>query len=109
MKDAQVKRGTYWKGRTNVLYRYSAFIVLYPPGLISEAWLVYLALTDTSAAVALPYRIYLALGLLTYIPGKSRRRTSFVRFAGLILWYSELHHVFAHVVPTTTYVEAGQV
>ena len=53
------------------MYRYSAFIVLYPPGLISEAWLVYLALTTTSG-VSLPYRIYLLLGCLTYIPGKPR-------------------------------------
>jgi hypothetical protein len=47
-------------------------MVLYPPGLISEAWLVYLALTTTSG-VSLPYRIYLLLGFLTYIPGKSRK------------------------------------
>jgi hypothetical protein len=47
-------------------------MVLYPPGLISEAWLVYLALTTTSG-VSLPYRIYLLLGFLTYVPGKSRK------------------------------------
>jgi hypothetical protein len=56
--------------RLTCLCRYSAFIVLYPPGLISEAWLVYLALSQTTA-VSLPYRIYLLLGFLTYIPGKS--------------------------------------
>lgn len=58
-----------------MLYRYSAFIVLYPPGLISEAWLVYLALTTTSG-VSLPYRIYLLLGFLTYIPGEFNKRIS---------------------------------
>ena len=56
------------KKETDKPYRYSAFIVLYPPGLISEAWLVYLALTTTSG-VSLPYQIYLFLGFLTYIPG----------------------------------------
>lgn len=53
--------------------RYSAFIVLYPPGLISEAWLVYLALTEASGISSL-YRGYLLLGFLTYIPGKSVSR-----------------------------------
>ncbi|KAI9152038.1 Very-long-chain (3R)-3-hydroxyacyl-CoA dehydratase [Paramyrothecium foliicola] len=47
--------------------RYSAFIVLYPPGLFSEAYLVYLSLTTTDN-VGLPYRIYLFLGFLSYIP-----------------------------------------
>jgi very-long-chain (3R)-3-hydroxyacyl-CoA dehydratase len=47
--------------------RYSAFIVLYPPGLASEAYLVYLALTR-AVDVSLPYWIYLLLGLLSYIP-----------------------------------------
>lgn len=49
--------------------RYSAFIVLYPPGFVSEAWLVYLALTE-AANVSLPYRTYLLLGFLSYIPGE---------------------------------------
>ena len=63
------------KKETDKPYRYSAFIVLYPPGLISEAWLVYLALTTTSG-VSLPYRIYLFLGFLTYIPGASRKQVN---------------------------------
>jgi hypothetical protein len=88
-----------------MFYRYSAFIVLYPPGLISEAWLVYLALTETSG-VGLPYRIYLLLGFLTYIPGKSRSFICRVRKANLS--NSELHHVFAHVIAAPTYVEASQ-
>jgi very-long-chain (3R)-3-hydroxyacyl-CoA dehydratase len=55
---------------TDILrYRYSAFIVLYPPGLVSEAWLVWLALTKTTG-VSLPYQVYLLLGFLTYIPGE---------------------------------------
>jgi very-long-chain (3R)-3-hydroxyacyl-CoA dehydratase len=59
-----------WGLGTDILrYRYSAFIVLYPPGLISEAWLVWLALTETTG-VSLPYRAYLLLGFLTYIPGE---------------------------------------
>jgi hypothetical protein len=88
-----------------LLYRYSAFIVLYPPGLISEAWLVYLALTETSG-VGLPYRIYLLLGFLTYIPGKLRHVLCEIRMIDLS--YSELHYVFAYAVPATTYAEIGQ-
>ncbi|KAI0018105.1 protein tyrosine phosphatase-like protein [Xylariomycetidae sp. FL0641] len=47
--------------------RYSAFVVLYPPGLLSEAWLVYLCLTRAED-VGMMYRAYLFLGLLAYIP-----------------------------------------
>jgi len=57
----------HWEGKLMCYDRYSAFIVLYPPGLISEAWLVYLALTEVTN-VGLLYRIYLLLGFLTYIP-----------------------------------------
>jgi hypothetical protein len=88
-----------------MLHRYSAFIVLYPPGLISEAWLVYLALMETTG-VSLLYRVYLLLGFLTYIPGKSRH--VICRFRRTDLCDSELHHVFAHAVPATTYVEISQ-
>jgi hypothetical protein len=88
-----------------MFYRYSAFIVLYPPGLISEACLVYLALTETSG-VSLPYRIYLLLGFLTYIPGKWRHVSCSIRRTDLS--DSELHYVFAHAVPATTHVQAGQ-
>jgi very-long-chain (3R)-3-hydroxyacyl-CoA dehydratase len=49
--------------------RYSAFTVLYPPGFLSEAVLVYRALVN--ADVSLPYRVYLFLGFLSYIPGKN--------------------------------------
>ncbi|KAH7309040.1 tyrosine phosphatase-like protein [Stachybotrys elegans] len=47
--------------------RYTAFIPLYPPGLLSEAWLVYLSLTRM-VHVAAWYRFYLFLGLLSYVP-----------------------------------------
>ncbi|KAI0473062.1 protein tyrosine phosphatase [Xylariaceae sp. FL0804] len=47
--------------------RYSAFIVLYPPGLLSEAALVYLCLVRADD-IGVLYRAYLLLGLLTYIP-----------------------------------------
>ena len=53
----------------HAICRYSAFIALYPPGFLSEAWLVYLSLTQ-AANVSLPYRVYLLLGFLSYIPGK---------------------------------------
>jgi very-long-chain (3R)-3-hydroxyacyl-CoA dehydratase len=67
------------------MYRYSAFIVLYPPGLVSEAWLVWLALTEGVGAGML-YRVYLALGFLTYIPGESESFClPIVRFAELTL------------------------
>jgi len=49
--------------------RYSAFIVLYLPGILSEAWLVYLALTR-EVSMSLPYRLYLLVGFIMYIPGK---------------------------------------
>jgi very-long-chain (3R)-3-hydroxyacyl-CoA dehydratase len=93
-----------WEGKLMCCNRYSAFIVLYPPGLISEAWLVYLALTQT-AAVSLPYRIYLLLGFLTYIPGKS----SVVLRASCRAdsEYSKLHHVFAYAVAEKAYFENG--
>lgn len=54
--------------------RYSAFIVLYPPGFASEAWLVFLALTRATD-VSLPYRAYLFMGFLSYIPGKNSAST----------------------------------
>lgn len=50
--------------------RYNAFLVLYPVGLVSEAWLVYLSLMQRRADVGPVYRGYLFLGLLTYLPGK---------------------------------------
>ncbi|KAK8022138.1 3-hydroxy acyl-CoA dehydratase [Apiospora rasikravindrae] len=48
--------------------RYNAFLVLYPVGIVSEAWLVYLALVQEAAGVGPVYRGYLFLGLLTYLP-----------------------------------------
>ncbi|KAK8007485.1 hypothetical protein PG989_001475 [Apiospora arundinis] len=47
--------------------RYNAFLVLYPVGLLSEAWLVYLALVWGEGIGPL-YKGYLFLGLLTYLP-----------------------------------------
>ncbi|KAI0972070.1 PTPLA-domain-containing protein [Xylaria arbuscula] len=47
--------------------RYTAFIVLYPVGFLSEASLVYLALVKGSGIGAF-YRGYLFVGLLAYIP-----------------------------------------
>ncbi|KAK8057752.1 hypothetical protein PG996_011689 [Apiospora saccharicola] len=49
--------------------RYNAFLVLYPVGLASEAWLVYLALVRGEGTGPV-YKGYLFLGLLTYLPGK---------------------------------------
>ncbi|KAK7961049.1 tyrosine phosphatase-like protein [Apiospora saccharicola] len=47
--------------------RYNAFLVLYPVGLASEAWLVYLALVRGEGTGPV-YKGYLFLGLLTYLP-----------------------------------------
>ncbi|KAH9986982.1 protein tyrosine phosphatase [Xylariaceae sp. FL0662B] len=47
--------------------RYSAFIILYPPGFLSEASLVYLCLVRATD-VSLLYQWYLFVGFLTYIP-----------------------------------------
>ncbi|KAH7327509.1 protein tyrosine phosphatase [Rhexocercosporidium sp. MPI-PUGE-AT-0058] len=47
--------------------RYSAFVVLYPPGILSEAWLVYVCLTQAEG-IGRPYRTYLLLGLMSYLP-----------------------------------------
>ncbi|KAG4444135.1 hypothetical protein IFR05_000364 [Cadophora sp. M221] len=47
--------------------RYSAFVVLYPPGFLSEAWLVYVSLTQAEDIRTL-YRTYLLGGLLSYLP-----------------------------------------
>ncbi|CAI6096528.1 unnamed protein product [Clonostachys chloroleuca] len=47
--------------------RYSAFIALYPPGLFSEACLVFLSLSRAEN-VSLPYRAYLIAGFLSYMP-----------------------------------------
>ncbi|KAI0602939.1 tyrosine phosphatase-like protein [Biscogniauxia sp. FL1348] len=47
--------------------RYSAFIVLYPPGFLSEAWLVYLSLSR-AAGISPLYKSYLFLGLASYLP-----------------------------------------
>jgi hypothetical protein len=66
---------------------------------------VYLALTETSG-VGLPYRIYLLLGFLTYIPGKWRHVIYEICRADLS--YSELYHVFAYAIAAPTYVETGQ-
>lgn len=46
--------------------------MLYPIGLLSEALLVYLALTQVTGIGTL-YRAYLFLGLLTYLPGNVTR------------------------------------
>ncbi|KAI1424561.1 PTPLA-domain-containing protein [Xylaria sp. FL1777] len=47
--------------------RYSAFIVLYPIGFVSEASLVYLSLVE-ARGIGPFYRGYLFVGLLSYIP-----------------------------------------
>lgn len=65
---------------------------------------MYLALTQTSG-VSLPYRVYLLLGFLAYIPGKLSK--DFFE-TGLTEDSSELHYVFTHAVPATTYVETGE-
>ncbi|KAF7533226.1 hypothetical protein G7054_g7255 [Neopestalotiopsis clavispora] len=49
------------------LLRYNAFLPLYPIGLLSEAGLVYLALTE-GTGVGQFYKGYLLLGLITYLP-----------------------------------------
>ena len=85
--------------------RYSAFIVLYPPGLISEAWLVYLALTE-AVDISLLYRVYLLLGFLTYIPGKSRIVCYTICRADLEC--SKLHYVFAYAVAEKTYFKTAK-
>ena len=86
--------------------RYSAFIVLYPPGLISEAWLVFLALIE-GTDVGLLYRMYLLLGFLTYIPGESKLDIRECYMADSRC--SELHYVFAYAVSAKTYVKAHRV
>ncbi|ORY54734.1 protein tyrosine phosphatase [Pseudomassariella vexata] len=47
--------------------RYSAFVILYPPGLLSEAWLVYLSFAQATG-LSSAYRGYLLAGLLSYMP-----------------------------------------
>ncbi|KAI0155252.1 PTPLA-domain-containing protein [Xylariaceae sp. FL1272] len=47
--------------------RYSAFVLLYPVGFMSEAWLVYVSFTQAEG-ISLPYRVYLGAGLLSYVP-----------------------------------------
>ncbi|KAI1351306.1 hypothetical protein F5Y01DRAFT_283367 [Xylaria sp. FL0043] len=49
------------------VHRYTAFIVLYPIGFLSEASLVYLGLVKASG-IGPFYRGYLFVGLLSYIP-----------------------------------------
>lgn len=63
-------------------HRYNAFLPLYPVGLLSEAWLVYLVLTE-GTGVGSFYKGYLLIGLLTYLPGKSSTR---IRVAGHLLY-----------------------
>lgn len=48
--------------------RYNTFFVLYPLGISSECWLIYLALQPASAASS-GYDIFLKAMLLVYIPG----------------------------------------
>ncbi|KAL2061125.1 hypothetical protein VTL71DRAFT_7398 [Oculimacula yallundae] len=47
--------------------RYSAFVALYPIGFLSEAWLVYICLTQ-AGDIGSVYRMYLFLGLVSYVP-----------------------------------------
>ncbi|CZT44387.1 related to protein tyrosine phosphatase-like protein PTPLA (contains Pro instead of catalytic Arg) [Rhynchosporium secalis] len=47
--------------------RYSAFVVFYPPGFLSEAWLVYICLTK-AVNIGAVYITYLGLGLMSYLP-----------------------------------------
>jgi hypothetical protein len=51
-----------------MINRYNAFIPLYPVGMLSEAYLVYLSLAQGTGAGTF-YRAYLLVGLLTYLPG----------------------------------------
>ncbi|KAK6087785.1 protein tyrosine phosphatase-like protein [Seiridium cupressi] len=59
--------------------RYNAFLPLYPIGLVSEAVLVYLALTE-GTGVGQFYKAYLLLGLLTYLPVCIGMRDLFGRY-----------------------------
>jgi len=49
--------------------RYSAFLALYPIGILSEISLVYLV-WSSAKGINVAYRTYLFFGLLTYFPGK---------------------------------------
>ncbi|KAK0099248.1 hypothetical protein ONS96_008482 [Cadophora gregata f. sp. sojae] len=63
----QVLRGEAW-GWLKWL-RYSAFVVLYPPGFLCEAWLVYICLTQAGIGdIGSIYRGYLLGGLISYLP-----------------------------------------
>ncbi|MAD85614.1 MAG: hypothetical protein CL912_21850 [Deltaproteobacteria bacterium] len=58
-----------WIGADTIDCRYSAFVVLYPPGFLSEAWLVYVCLTQAGKGEIGPlYRGYLFAGLMSYLP-----------------------------------------
>lgn len=69
--------------------RYNAFLVLYPFGLVSEAWLVYLALVRGAGAGPV-YRGYLFLGLLTYLPGELHGDQCLVVGSGLYFPHPEI-------------------
>ncbi|KAI1181120.1 PTPLA-domain-containing protein [Nemania sp. FL0916] len=56
------------KGKGGAKGRYSAFVVLYPIGFVSEATLVYLRLIQAWETSGPLYTGYLSLGLLAYIP-----------------------------------------
>ncbi|KAI0506160.1 PTPLA-domain-containing protein [Xylaria bambusicola] len=62
-----VGNGLGWRVEGLRWLRYSAFIILYPVGFLSEAALVYLGLVE-GEGIGPIYRGYLFLGLLSYIP-----------------------------------------
>ena len=49
--------------------RYNTFLALYPLGISSECWLIYLALKPAQESMPM-YHIFLKMVLLIYIPGK---------------------------------------
>ena len=57
---------------TDVLYRYNAFFILYPLGIGSEMWLVYLA-TGPAGKIRKEFEWGLYAILLLYVPGRRPR------------------------------------
>ena len=73
--------------------RYNAFFVLYPMGISSECWLLWLAVTPAKSW-NLAYEYLIKLILFIYIPGKPHFSTSTTR--RLLTDCRLIHSVYAH-------------
>jgi very-long-chain (3R)-3-hydroxyacyl-CoA dehydratase len=78
--------------------RYNTFFVLYPLGISSECWLIYLALTPATRSAPW-YNKFLKAVLLIYVPGTSLSPSNWEANRTLTSDRRKLHPLHSHDVP----------